>query len=247
MRRQNSLRLNNFMGLLIKCLFLYLLGSFLPAQAKIFEWHTTNIQLLQGWTHELGDRTRTVISLQHTNKWRYGDNYAFMDITDLDGVYAEVHPQLSLGKITGQSFSVGPIADILFASTFEFTKGPNRYLFGFGIDWKVPYFKYLKSNFYIRDNTGFSGTTEQVTISWGLPLAIGDLNLLFDGFADITGSEGPLAANEHIQASALIDVGNYWDFPQQVYLGTEYIYWHNKFGLSEITESVFQLQLRYVF
>ena len=226
----------------------FLLISFFanPASADIFDWHSTNIQLLRGWNFELGEPSRSTVSLQHSNKWRYGDTYAFIDIDESGDAYAEIHPRLSLGKITGKSLAVGPIADIFVASTFEFAPGANRRLFGFGFDWKIPGFSYLKTNFYTRNNPSLAGSAEQVTVSWGLPVPLGKHRLFFDGFADITGVEGTRVANEQVQAGALIDIGHYWGQPNKFFIGTEYIYWNNKFGLDGVRESVFQIELRYV-
>ncbi len=217
------------------------------ANADILEWQSTNVQLLRGWAFELGDRSRTTVTFMHGNRWRYGDTFAFADFDSTGNSYAELHPRLSLGKISGRSLAVGPIKDILIASTFEFASGANRYLFGFGMDWQVPGFSYLKTNVYRRNNPSLPGTTEQMTISWGLPLELGTQKLWLDGFADMTGGEGSRVANELVQASALVDIGNNWGKPGHIMLGSEYIYWNNKFGLAGVDESVFQVQLRYVF
>jgi len=211
-----------------------------------FQYHVGNVQLLHGWTHELGDRTRTVVSFQYAHGHKFGDTYAFLDLSNADTIYSEIHPRLSLSKISGQSFSFGPVKDILFATTFEFPEGTNRQLYGFAVDWNIPGFKFLKTNFYKRYNPDLTGSSEQVTIQWNLPFSISGESFLTDGFADLATAEGNRVGNEHVQIGLVWDVGRHFTKSNKLMLGTEYIHWNNKFGLLGVDESVAQLQLRLV-
>lgn len=207
----------------------------------LFQFHAFNMQYLYGTTHELGKRERHVITLQYANGWKYGDTFAFMDISEMDTIYAEIHPRFSLSKITGQKFSYGILKDISIATTFEFPEAPNRQLYGVGLDWDIPGFRFFKTNFYKRFDPSLTGSSEQVTVIWNYPFTIGKQPFLLDGFLDIATKEGDRVSNQHIQASLLWqpfhDIKNIW-------VGTEYILWHNKFGLRGVDESVAQFQLR---
>lgn len=72
---------------------------------ELIEFHTENVQLLRGFDYELGDRQRTIITLEHAHRWRYGDLFVFADFTIGDdgqrGVYGEISPRLSLSRMTG--------------------------------------------------------------------------------------------------------------------------------------------------
>ena len=211
------------------------------------QWHNTNIQYLRGNSFELGNSNRTTVTLEHAHSWRYGDNFIFSDISPGNNDYTELHPRLSLGKVLNKELSFGPIKDVLIASTFEFAHNHTRYLYGIGIDWKIPGFKYFKTNYYVRNNELLEGTTLQSTIIWGLPFKIGKHHFLFSGFADITGAEGSRSAYQHFQPAILWDIGAYIAYPKKFYIGMEYIYWHNKFGVKGVTESNPQFELRWVF
>ena len=49
--------------------------------AKSFglDWHKTNIQLLRGSDFKVGQRSRSTVTLEHANGWRYGDTFGFFD------------------------------------------------------------------------------------------------------------------------------------------------------------------------
>lgn len=216
---------------------------------SVFDWHSTDVQILNGNSFELGPQERTTITFQHANGWSYGDNYLFYDkVSGGASDYFEYHPRLSLGKITGQSFALGPIKDVLIAGTLEVPEtGSVRYLGGLGFDWDVPGFSFLKTNLYFRDNPDLPGSTWGTTFSWKKKIDLGRHKLLFDGFWDMAGSEGDRVAYQLIVPALLVDVGHYFGNDGHIYVGTEYQYWHNKFGVDGVTESVAQAEIRWVF
>lgn len=224
------------------------------AQAdKLFNWHTSNLQLLRGSAYELGDSNRWISTLEHAHAHRFGDTYAFIDILKPDNgpssYYGEISPRLSLSEITGKELSLGIVKDVLVSTTFEKAKnGRMQYLYGIAVDLAIPQFKFLKINAYNHDNTGLSGDTWQVTVAWNRPFSIGETKLLMEGFADFQGREGRSAANQLIVPRLLIDVGHASGLQANtLWLGLEYQYWHNKFGVSGVTESAPQFQFKYVF
>jgi len=232
-----------------------LLSSPMPshAQENFFQWHSTNVQLLQGWDYALGSQERTIATLEHSHGWKYGDFFGFLDYTWPEGgernYYFEVAPRLSFSKMTGRNLSYGIIKDLLISTTIDKPEGKEeRYLYGLGVDLDIDGFKYLKTNWLVRDDPALDGETYQLTVSWNRPFDIAGNNYLIEGFADFAGSEGNTSSNQLIVPRFLFDVGQVAGIKEkQLWMGVEWQYWHNKFGIKGKTESVPQLQAKWVF
>lgn len=225
-----------------------------PARAEFFEYHTTNIQLLKGWGYELGPKDRAIATFEHFDRWTYGDFFMFADGTRYDeggtNIYAEFSPRFSLSKITGEKLSYGIIKDVLISTTEEVGKrGYNAHLYGGAVDLDLPGFKVASINLYRRDNPAIDGATWQTTIVWMRPFEINGVKFVAEGFADIAGSEGTsYHANQFIVPRLLVDVGDLSGGKSDtLFAGIEYQYWHNKAGVDGKTESVPQIQLKWVF
>lgn len=231
-----------------------LMLSCLPvmAFADVLDWQTTNIQILRGDAYKVGESQRTITTLEHANGWSYGDTYAFVDFIYPDGqkssYYGEISPRLSFGKIFDASFP-GVIKDVLISTTFEKARGQGpQYLYGIGVDWHAPGFKFLKTNAYVHDSTQLDGETWQVTVQYSRPFQIGDAKFVVEGFADFQGDEGTSNANQLIVPRLLLDAGDLMGFASdKLMVGVEYQYWHNKFGIEGVSESVPQLQVKWIF
>ena len=218
------------------------------------QWQTTNIQYLRGWNYEFGNRQRSIITFEHANGWKYGDFYMFADFTRPDdgderNAYAEFSPRFSLSKITEKDFSNDFIKDVLVTTTIEKVKNTGtRYLYGFAVDLKIPGFKYFKSNHYIRDDDQLDGETWQVTLAWNYPFEIANTNFLIEGFADFFGGEENKRPGQLVVPRFLVDVGDLAGVKEKKYwAGIELQHWHNKFGVDGKSETVPQLQFKYVF
>ncbi|MDD9901595.1 MAG: DUF5020 domain-containing protein [Alphaproteobacteria bacterium] len=221
--------------------------------ASPIEYQTANIQLLKGWDYKLGPKNRAIATFEYFNRWYYGDFFMFTDGTRFDeggtNIYAEFSPRFSLGKITGQNLSRGPVKDLLLATTLEHGKqGRKTYLYGGGIDLNLKGFKAASVNFYRRDNPDISGATWQATLVWKRPFQVGALQFVAEGFADIAGSEGrTYKPNQSVVPRLLLDIGSLAGMQgDRLYGGIEWQYWHNKAGNRGATESVPQLQLKWV-
>lgn len=217
------------------------------------QWHSSNVQLLRGHDYKVGEEQRTIVTLEHANGWKYGDNFGFIDLSYPDGedstYYLEVSPRLSLGKMTGLDFSYGLIKDVLISTTFEKGRGQGpQYLYGGAVDLNLPGFKFFSANAYVHDSTELDGQTWQVTLAWNRPFEIGGLKFLAEGFADFQGREDTSHSNQLISPRLLLDVGDLAGIgSDRVMAGVEYQYWHNKFGIDGVTESVPQVQLKWIF
>lgn len=225
------------------------------------DWSSTDIQYLHGGGYLLGSAERDIVTVEHASGWQYGQNYLFVDtIHHRDGqdpvsweAYGEAYAYLSAGKIFASSFAFGSVKDI--GMTFGFNAGsqpvaaPFRaYLAGGSLQFDWPVFQFLQIDLLAYRNERLASTAFQVTPSWELPFSIAGAQFRFRGFMDYiaAGGAGP-AETILFQPQLLLDVGTYAGGANHFLLGFEYQYWHNKFGLAGIEESLPQalMMLRY--
>jgi nucleoside-specific outer membrane channel protein Tsx len=237
-------------------LALIALGFFAaPVMAGSATWSSTNIQYLYGSNFELGDNSRSTITVEHANNWNYGDNFFFVDITNpartgdqtQTEAYVEFNPRFSLNKILNQDLSFGPVSEVLIATGLEMGNGFHNYLYGLGVSLKIPKFAFAHLNVYVRDNPNEDGVTYQFTPAWRVPFSIGTVDFVFKGFADIAGSEGNKEFNIDFQPVLQMDLGKFVGAPKQLYGGIEYIYWYNKFGVDGVHENAPQAMIEWLF
>ena len=238
------------------CLFAILASP--AAEAGSANFATTNIQYLYGTNYELGDDTRSIVTLEHANAWKYGDNFFFTDITNPDrngdatgtSHYVEISPRLSFGKMTGRDLSMGIFKDVLLAGTAELPDSPaaRKYLYGLGVDLDLPGFRFFQVNAYIRNSSGAGvDTGQQITLAWNLPIKLGSVLFSFEGFFDYAWGEDPVEANIVTAPRLLVDVGDMVGFGAgKLQAGVEYQIWRNKFGIDGIDEDVPQAMIKWI-
>ncbi len=247
-------------GGVINMFGLPLMALMLPmaAQAGSAQWSSTNIQYLHGTNYELGDDTRSIVTLEHANGWKYGDNFFFVDITnpDRDGentgteFYGEISPRLSFSKISGRDLSFGIVQDFLITTTVEIGdagSGFHNYLYGLAVDLKLPGFAFFQVNWYVRNEvTAGTDLGQQVTLVWLVPFSIGPVDFAFEGFLDYAYGNDPSEDNLLTAPRLLVDVGKFFGAPGALQAGVEYQIWRNKFGIDGIDEDVAQLMVKWV-
>lgn len=225
-------------------------------------WSSTNIQYLYGDKYKLGDATRTIITVEHVNGWKYGDNFFFVDITNPDRrgnntkteYYGEISPRFSLSEITGTKLSAGLIKDVLISTTLETGgNGVRNYLYGLAVDLDIPSVKVFQVNYYIRNEIAAPGgedpgtdTGSQLTLVWLYPFDIGQSKWSFEGFFDYAFDIGPAKDNIITGPRLLIDVGNYFGAASTLQAGLEYQIWRNKFGIDGVDEDVAQVMVKWI-
>lgn len=252
-RKPDAERKMNYLGIIVCtiCLCLFVLLSSAPAVAQ--NWNAFNAQLLYGTGFELEREKAETLTLEWINGWAYGDNFAFVDIRPLRGnssFYGEWLPRLSFSKISGKAFSAGPVEDVLLSGALEKGEGFANYLIGGAVDLDVPGFNFIQTNGYLRENPDLPGTTWQVTVVWNATFETGPAHWTFHGFFDWAGSEGESGTSAYekqnflIQPQLLLDVGRLVKRQDQLYVGIEWWYWHNKFGIPGVEESVVQAMIR---
>ena len=223
-------------------------GSFL-------DWSSNNIQLLQGNDFKLGDKTRTLLTFEHVNGWRYGDNFLFIELINRNDtsteVYGEFYPRLSWSKIAGKTPSSLWIKDISLVAGFNGGNLPKHdpykaYLLGGGLSFNLPHFNFFTLDLQAFKSDNVHTTGVQVTPVWSVPFQLGHFHFLFKGYAEwqskkATGGSSTLLT----QPQLLLDVGylvsNHRD---KFYMGIEYHYWHNKFGIKGVTERIPQAMIQ---
>jgi len=228
------------------------------ADAGSASFSTTNIQYLYGTQYELGDDTRSIVTLEHVNAWKYGDNFFFVDITNPDRTgeitgtefYGEISPRLSLSALTGMKLSGGIIKDTLITATLEMGdagSGFHNYLYGLAVDLNVPHVPVFQVNYYVRNEIG-AGTDlgSQLTLVWLAPFDLGPTTWSFEGFLDYAMGNDPREDNLLAGPRLLLDVGKLWGAPGALQAGLEYQVWRNKFGIKDVDEDVAQAMLKWI-
>ncbi|MEE2733090.1 MAG: outer membrane protein OmpK [Pseudomonadota bacterium] len=241
------------------------LGYAAGAWAGAAQWSATNIQYLYGDSYEAiffntgtgqldsNAVSGSVITVEHVNGWKYGDNFFFVDLVNPDrrggeietSFYSEYSPRLSFGKMTGSDLSFGFIKDVLLSATMEVGDGFHNYLYGLGLDLNVPGMPVFQINFYAR-NEANTDTGNQITLVWFKPFAIGSLDFAFEGFLDYAFGLDPSEDNLITAPRLLVDVGKTWGAPGVLQAGVEYQIWRNKYGIDGIDEDVAQAMVKWI-
>ncbi|NMG42941.1 DUF5020 family protein [Aromatoleum toluvorans] len=230
--------------------------------ATASDWSETDVQVMNGTRFRdpgnPDDVTKTTVTLQHVSGYAYGRNYFFVDsywgtknAPRANDIYGEYYHYLSLGKITGAKFGEGVLKDV------SLTAGVNAgastggaatrvLLYGVTLDFAVPGFSYFNVDLLAYDDRSqFNGVqtryrnSYQVTPVWRLPFSIGPTHWSFEGFCDFIGARGQGTVNQTLcQPQLRLDVGQLVSGRRDAfYVGTEYQYWRNKYGIDGLNES----------
>ncbi len=228
-------------------------------------WSSTNIQYLYGDSYQSiyydpvmdgltsKDDTRSIITLEHVDGWKYGDNFFFVDITNPNrskeetptSFYGEISPRLSFGKMSGKDLSFGIIKDVLLTTTMEVGEGFHNYLYGIAVDLELPRIPVFSINYYVRNEAG-TDTGNQLTLVWVAPFSIGAVDFSFEGFLDYAYGVDPSEDNLITAPRFLVDVGKFWGAPGDLQVGVEYQIWRNKYGIKDIDEDVAQAMVKWI-
>lgn len=214
--------------------------------ADWLQWQNNSFSYLNGRDYTVSPSNQQTLTAEHANAWKYGDTFAFIDVTAFNGkadpsagsatYYGEFSPRFSLGKVTGRAIGAGLVTDVLLATGYEFGEGDvESWLIGPGLDLKIPGFDYVQLNIYRRHSQhNRNGDRQwQVTPTWAWTTPFGRSDLLIDGFIDWVVDNGRTShAHLHINPQVKYDLGKAvgWG-PKIVYVGFEYDYWKNKYGI----------------
>lgn len=204
-----------------------------PVSAEVL-WQDFSVSYLNGSHYRVGDPDNQVLTFEHVAGTSWGDSFFFLDHIRGDNGgrsnYAEWSPRLSLSKLSGTEMKYGIIKDVLLTSTVEMSSLSTHFLYGVATDLDVPGFSYLKLNFYRRNNDGVDDNW-QLTTTWGLPFKLGNQELLYDGFIDWSSASDDQSASMNFTSQLKWALHPLLDMKSKLYVGVEYVYWRNKYGL----------------
>lgn len=243
--------MNNRMGSLMLAAGLLAAGPTMGAD--LLQWQSNSLTYLYGKDFAINPEIQQTFTFEHADAWKYGDNFLFVDKIFYNGkadpgvgnntLYGEFSPRLSAGKIFDRQLSFGPIKDVLLAGTYEFGEGDvEAYLIGPGFDLDIPGFDYFQLNFYKRYHDGHraGNGSWQITPVWSYTIPVGSSDILIDGFMDwvvdnkSSASKGNYHSNLHFNPQIKYDLGKAMKLPErQLYVGIEYDYWTNKYGVKD--------------
>ncbi|MCI0659581.1 MAG: DUF5020 family protein [Acidobacteria bacterium] len=236
-------------------LWLCLVGGCNPS-AGAFDWTASDLQLLYGSDFKFGDAERTTVTVEHGHGWQYGTNFFFVDLLDRTDIgfeaYAEAYSYLSMNKLTGYQWSLGPIQDVSLVAGINISNQPvNRnfkaWLFGLSFNLTNELVDYLQLDVTAYKADDISGRYGiQITPVWSIPFSVASLKFKFRGFTDFRTGNTNASGNFHIlaQPQLLLDLGDLVGWKSELfYMGTEYSLWHNKFGVNGVDESVVQAMI----
>lgn len=222
-------------------------------------WQDFSISGLYGENYAFpyaGDKNeQSTITFEYTAKLKYGDFFAFADRTNNDSgnaTYFEASPRLSLGAVTGQKLELGPIKDVLIATTWEGNSSAgsntNNYLYGVGFDLAIPKFQYAQVNLYKVDNEKGSADDYQLTLVYGIPFKIGQEDFLVDGFLDwSTAEENGHASELNWTTQYKWNAGKHISPATKLYVGIEHSVWNNKYAVKDTNENNVSALVKYHF
>lgn len=210
-------------------------------------WGVNGVQLLHGEDFKLGPETRDILTFEHASGWSLGSNFFFFDVTEPFGdgteIYGEWYSRLSWNKLGLTPQRDGWLSDVSFAGAINVGNGFRAYLAGATLHFKAPGFSFLDLDLMAYDDRSDDDVTYIVTPAWDVPFQIGRVKLRFRGFADWIGAEGERVQQLLTQPQMLIDLGAAWGSEDRLFVGFEYQYWHNKFGIDGVHESFPQVMV----
>ena len=229
-----------------------------PCAADFMQWSNSEIQYLHGANYNEPfnphDVVQSIITVTHTHGWAYGRNFFFMDTLFTESgqrsqtnLYGEAYSTFSLGKISGLDLSYRIIKD--FGITVGINLGENMnstqsgyraWLYGVTVDLDLPGFDYFNIDFLRQrvTETADIGTSWQITPVWKLPFEIAGGKWSFEGFADFIGRNQTAARQALAQPQLRLDLGDFWGDENHLFIGIEYQYWHNKYGIKGLHDNV---------
>ncbi|CAB1221675.1 outer membrane protein OmpK [Acinetobacter bouvetii] len=215
-------------------------------------WQDFSISGLYGKDYELIAREddQSTATFEYTAKLKYGDFFGFIDRTENDvsgkESYFEASPRLSLGAVSGTKLELGPIKDVLVATTWEGGEGFNNYLYGIGFDLSIPYFQYAQVNLYRANNDNIDDDY-QFTFVYGIPFKLGSEDFLVDGFLDWSTSEDDHESERNWTTQWKWNAGKHISPDTRLYLGIEHSVWTNKYGIKNADENNVSALVKYHF
>ncbi|NCO69099.1 MAG: DUF5020 domain-containing protein [Acidobacteria bacterium] len=223
-----------------------------PGMAIAQSWGVTGVQLLHGRDFKLGADERDILTFEHASGWQLGSNFFFFDVTspfagDTD-IYGEWYSRLSWNKLGLRREGSGVLQDVSFAASINAGQGFRAYLAGVTLHLRIPGFTFADVDVMAYDDRSDGDVTYIVTPAWDVPFKIAAAACRFRGFADLIGAEGVRSQQLLTQPQVLVDLGSLAGGARdRFFAGVEYQYWHNKYGVGGVSESLPQVMVLWQF
>jgi len=249
----------------IVCATLIALSSswFAPGALAQDGFSISNVNVRYGWTFQepniAEDVPKNIFTFENAAAGRWWSSYLFVDVlrswSEADAnakeVYGEWYPTLSLRALAGKDRSKGVVGDVgltVGLNTGVRSTGPSPFavLPGLTFSLNIPGFDFLSVNTLAYIDRGrFQGqptdctaTTFQITPSWSLPISAGRATLKVNGFVDFTGRHANCEAQILTTPRVMLDLSRYWQRPGRLFVGFDWVYWHNKYGISGLQDNL---------
>lgn len=232
--------------------------------SSLIQWQDFSLTYLYGDHFEVDPEEQHTLTFEYVAGLSFGDVFGFVDWTyysdsdESDGLYGEITPRFSYNKIFNDDFTLGPISDVLLATSVEFGSGPvEAFLVGPALDLKIPGFDFFQLNLFYRSPMDGDNLSDgwQLTPTWSVTFPVGNSEIVFDGFIDwvFSTEESGYEENFHFNPQLKYNLGKALiNDESKLYLGIEYNYWSNKYGIKdssafETDDNVVSLLLKYHF
>ena len=232
-------------------MLLKFLLSFFLLHTMLIAFETTNLQILysndfkgDSFIYDTKDGKKTTVTFEHFRTFSYGDLYMFVDAmkgekfnATKQEVYTEISPRVSFSKISGENFSFGIIKDVFIAAQLNYGEGYGAYLGGFGVDIEIPFFVFSNLNAYYKSENILSDTY-QMTAAYKTE---DYYHIHFEGFVDLT------LRDLNTQNQFLYNLSTLFKTKEQMYVGTEWIYYKYYDKDPKSLTNTFQIMFKYEF
>jgi nucleoside-specific outer membrane channel protein Tsx len=248
----------------------FVTSTLMSTSASAEIWGNTEVQLQAFGKVERvgtgGTAEATIITFQHAGGWEYGDNFFFVDhsrysvnndalfpVSDSSEFYGEWYSNFSLGAISGNEISFGPIKDIGIVGGLNFAPEVDSLwvLPGARLSLDLPGFAFAQIDVtgYIHQGGGsadspiFTVIDEEssfmVDFSWAYPFKLGSTSWSIEGHLEYingrnqTNNFGTTDLESWVlfQPQIRMDLGEVLgNKPGRIFVGIEYQYWKNKLG-----------------
>lgn len=247
----------------IKFIGTALLATTFAASSQAAIWSSSEVHYSSGdylnFDNDKHDVTASILTFQHASGHKYGKNFFFIDHSRSDtgsGFYGEWYSTFSLGAITGSDMSFGMVKDVGLLAGLNLAPGSSSMytLPGVSLALDLPGFAFANLDITGYNNTKTNGTSGEessymLDFNWAYPFKAGGLSWSVEGHAEyIAGRDkkdgsGTLEDWILMQPQVRMDLGEaLGNEAGNLFVGIEYQYWKNKYGVKDKNESMVQLQ-----
>ncbi|TQV72819.1 hypothetical protein FLL45_15225 [Aliikangiella marina] len=202
--------------------------------ANARDFSEASISYLNGKNFKVEPAKQQTFTFEYVYAKDWFDLFLFIDNKDYQpsgsNRYGEITPRFTIHTFEQQS----TLKRLTFAMLLERGKnGIERNLFGVGVDLNIQGFRYFNVHLYQRDDPDIAGSGNQITTTFAYPFNIGEAPLLFDGYFDWVLNSDEQSDNFHFNPQLKLDMKAMLEGEYKWYIGIEYDYWTNKFGIRD--------------